>query len=169
VVEPIKPVAAIHKSGSDISKNSSTIADEVKIEQKEKKELYETVCDTCEQKIYVPFKPDPNRPAFCKECLKDYQRALAKARNPQAANNQQQAKDNQLRPIVVKKQEADDSGGGKEVARKVYVPQDKPMSLSQMSHIAPKKFKTVRQKPQINLGDVRELINKTKKDDGKQG
>jgi len=47
----------------------------------DRKELYEAICDTCEQKIYVPFKPDHNRPAFCKECLKDYQRAMAKARN----------------------------------------------------------------------------------------
>ena len=68
---------------------------------------------------------------------------------------------------MVKKPETIKSGR-KEEARKVYVPQDRPMSLSQMSHIAPKKFKTVRKKPQVNLGDVRDLINKTKKDDAKQ-
>jgi CxxC-x17-CxxC domain-containing protein len=42
--------------------------------------MYETVCDTCEDKILVPFKPDPKRPAFCKECLKDYQRSMARLR-----------------------------------------------------------------------------------------
>jgi len=165
--ELIKPVVAAGNGTVDTAKNPIIITEETSVGQKEKKELYETLCDTCEQKIYVPFKPDPNRPAFCKECLKDYQRALAKARNPQAGNNQQQTMNNQPRSIVVKKPEAVKLSA-REETRKVYVPQDKPMSLSQMSHIAPKKFRTVRQKPQVNLKDVRELINKTKKVDGKQ-
>ena len=179
VVEPVKRAAVVQNEVVDTAKDSIIITEKSNIEQKEKKELYETLCDTCEQKIYVPFKPDPNRPAFCKECLKDYQRALAKARNPQVANDQQQPVNN--RParnvahsatggqqlIVVKKPETVKSSAREEV-RKVYVPQDKPMSLSQMSHIAPKKFKAVRQKPQVNLNDVRDLINKTKKDDSKQ-
>jgi len=70
-----------------------------------KKELYETICDTCEQKIYVPFAPDPNRPAFCKECLKDYQRAMAKSRNTNhIAHNTTVAKP---AAIVVKPREAE--------------------------------------------------------------
>jgi CxxC-x17-CxxC domain-containing protein len=177
VVEPISPVVAVQKNDINISKNSTVVVDEGEIEQKEKKELYETVCDTCEQKIYVPFKPDPNRPAFCKECLKDYQRALAKTRNPQVANDQQQSMNNQparnaahsaaggQQAIVVKKPDAVKPVAREDV-RKVYVPQDKPMSLSQMSYIAPKKFKTVRQKPQINLDEIRDLIGETKKSDG---
>ncbi|HLN19292.1 MAG TPA: type IV secretion system DNA-binding domain-containing protein, partial [Patescibacteria group bacterium] len=48
------------------------------------KKMYTAVCDTCEEKIVVPFKPDPTRPTFCKECLKEYQRARARAQNESA-------------------------------------------------------------------------------------
>ena len=44
-------------------------------------ELNDAVCDTCGTKIQVPFKPDGKRPTFCRECLKDYQRAMAKAKD----------------------------------------------------------------------------------------
>ena len=43
-----------------------------------------------------------------------------------------------------------------------YAPQERPMSLSQMSHIAPKKFKPQRQKPNVNLTEIRALLDKTK-------
>lgn len=122
-----------------------------------KKELYETACDTCEQKIYVPFKPDPNRPAFCKECLKDYQRAMAKSRNTQHTTHDTGAEE-QAR-IIVKPKVVE-----KEIGQKVYAPKESPMSLSQMSHIAPKKFKSMRQKPNVDLAGVRDLLNKTKKE-----
>jgi len=120
------------------------------------KDLYETECDTCEQKIFVPFKPDPNRPAFCKECLKDYQRAMAKSRNlnPEIRNENNKTQN----VVVVKPKEAI-----RKVEHKSYAPQERPMSLSQMSHIAPKNFKPIRQKAEVNLGDVRKLINDTKK------
>ena len=122
-------------------------------ETQAKKELYETVCDTCEQKIYVPFKPDPNRPAFCKECLKDYQRAMAKTRAQLTTNNLQQT--TYKKPEIKQPVE-------RRIEDKVYAPKESPMSLSQMSHIAPKKFKSMRQKPNVNLDEVRELLKKTK-------
>jgi len=33
--------------------------------------LYDAQCDSCKKWIKVPFKPDPNRPVYCKSCLKD--------------------------------------------------------------------------------------------------
>jgi hypothetical protein len=45
----------------------------------------------------------------------------------------------------------------------VLAPKGKTMSLSQMSHMAPKKFKSQRKKPQINLSEVRKLIDESKK------
>ena len=116
-----------------------------------KKEVYETICDTCEQKIFVPFKPDPNRPAFCKECLKDYQRAMARTKNQNPHNNNQN-------PIIKKREETFEKR--EEIVS--YAPKDKPMSLSQMSHVAPKKFNSQRKRPEINLKDVRNLLEKTK-------
>jgi CxxC-x17-CxxC domain-containing protein len=33
-------------------------------------ELYDTVCQSCNKKMKVPFKPDGKRPVYCKSCLK---------------------------------------------------------------------------------------------------
>jgi len=114
------------------------------------KTMFSAVCDTCEEKILVPFQPDPTRPTFCKECLKDYQRARARAQDKSALADQ---------PKHYEKKEAEK----KEFQPNVFVPKERPISLGQISHMAPKKFKRTR--PQINLGEVRELIDKTKKND----
>ncbi len=44
----------------------------------EERELHDAKCETCGIDIKVPFKPDGVRPTFCKECLKLYQRKLAR-------------------------------------------------------------------------------------------
>jgi len=127
-------------------------------EVKEKKEMYEAVCDTCEQKIFVPFKPDPNRPAFCKECLKDYQRSMAKSREHITSKNPEQ----NLKKVFPRSGEKGEKRNSAEIVS--YSSQEKPMSLSQMAHIAPKKFKPSRTKPNVDLGAVRDLLEKTKPD-----
>ncbi len=128
----------------------------VSSEAKEEKVMYEATCDTCEEKIMVPFKPDKSRPTFCRECLKDYQRLRARKQEemqqtarknypPKISNSNPKAEENDYQPGVV-------------------VPKDKPMSLSQMSHIAPKKFKSPKRNPNIDLGGLRDLINKSRKE-----
>lgn len=157
----VKPAEKAAQIASQPVNQNAAVMEEKKVEEKgdeevqAKKELYETLCDTCEQKIYVPFMPDPNRPAFCKECLKDYQRAMARSRNMEhTAHN---TNDKTSAPIIIKPKEAD-----KRIEDKVYAPKERPMSLSQMSHIAPKKFKPMRQKPNVDLAGVRDLIRRTK-------
>ncbi|MEI9967065.1 MAG: CxxC-x17-CxxC domain-containing protein [Candidatus Moraniibacteriota bacterium] len=44
-------------------------------EKQEERKLYAAECATCGTAIEVPFKPDGTRPTFCKDCLRDYQRA----------------------------------------------------------------------------------------------
>jgi len=127
-----------------------------KIEEK-KVERYETICSTCDQPITVPFKPDPARPAFCKECLKDYQRAMARARNEA---EQMKADDQGKRQ---KRGEMDNpfqrSAREKAAAEIVSRPiREKAMSLAQISHIAPKKFKPQRKKAQVDLNEIRRII-----------
>ncbi len=160
-LEPIVVKKPENKKDFVISHESSVINSPKKIieEKKEeieeapvKKEVYETVCDTCEEKIFVPFKPDPKRPAFCKECLKDYQRSMAKKKA--------QKNEGSLERPVVKKEQPD-----MQEARVFYAPKEKPMSLSQMSHIAPKNFSSQRKRPNINLDEVRNLLQKTKNDE----
>ena len=32
-------------------------------------EMFDAVCTNCEKQIKVPFKPDPSRPVYCKDCF----------------------------------------------------------------------------------------------------
>ncbi|MBT4723280.1 type IV secretion system DNA-binding domain-containing protein [Candidatus Falkowbacteria bacterium] len=52
---------------------------EQKDDSEEKKDEYLEVvkCDGCGIKTKINFKPNPNRPVYCKDCLKDYRRMQA--------------------------------------------------------------------------------------------
>jgi len=129
----------------------------VAAEADQPKETYSAICATCEEQIAVPFKPDPSRPAFCRECLKEHQRMIARKRN--IVEKQEVG----ARPAPIKVMPKPEERNGSSSERVVYAPQERPMSLSQMSHIAPKKFKPQRQKPNVDLNEVRALLGKTKK------
>jgi CxxC-x17-CxxC domain-containing protein len=155
-----------YKTEKVLSKNVAGGKPEIKLEEKKldfsekptylpDRQVFETVCSTCEEKIQVPFRPDPSRPTFCKECLKDYQRARAKALSEVSGESSVGVS----KGIDYKKPEMDKP---KEIERTAFVPKERPMSLHQMAHIAPKKFDN-KSRPTINLGEVRDLIQKTKK------
>lgn len=121
---------------------------------------FSAVCDTCGEKITVPFKPDPARPTFCKECLKDYQRA--RAMNEKEKRETESHKNYADKGINRKKYSSAEKEG-KEYQPKAFVSDEKPMSLSQIAHISPKKFsRNNKKKPEINLKEVRNLIHQTK-------
>lgn len=123
--------------------------------------LYDAVCDTCEAKIQVPFKPDGKRPTFCKDCLKEYQRIMAKAKENQhvSAPPQNQGEITRSVPKSVPRQpDARTRTSQKTYEHKAFVPQDSPLTLSQMQHVAPKKFKHSRKRP--DLGAVRNLVKR---------
>ncbi|MFZ2975592.1 MAG: CxxC-x17-CxxC domain-containing protein [Candidatus Moraniibacteriota bacterium] len=136
----------------------------------EEKKMYDAICSSCDEKIQVPFEPDPKRPTFCKECLKEYQRArainqkekLASTRGDATSTRSGEEKQNYItqRNAILKYSQNEERQQNSKPD--VIVSSDRPMSLSQMSHIAPKKFKSLRKKPEVNLNDVRELINQTK-------
>ena len=44
-------------------------------EKRDDREMFNAVCDSCNKIISVPFKPDPLRPIYCKECMPDIQRS----------------------------------------------------------------------------------------------
>ncbi len=122
------------------------------------KKLYAAVCATCDMDIEVPFEPDGKRPTFCKDCLRDYQRATAKVRQEIDTKNAQSAV-RQETNILPAPQDAEDR-----VAHpKSYVSGDTPLSLSQVQHIEPKKFKNLHKRPEIDLAQVRALINNVQK------
>lgn len=126
--------------------------------KKEEKIMHEAVCDSCEEKILVPFKPDPGKPVFCKECLKDYQRMRERTRLEQQEkeadksariqnNNTRQNTNNPGRPVPMSGMQNNSS-----------------LKLSQLDYVSPKKFQSMRKKSPINIKEVRELINEARKD-----
>ncbi len=117
------------------------------------KNLYDAVCDTCGAKIKVPFKPDSQRPTFCRECLKDYQRMMARKKEAVSANKKTDKKEDDSK---------DNKESQEEFERKEYVSQEKPLTFSQLNYIAPKKFRSLRKKPEVNLEEVRKLIKKSR-------
>ena len=136
---------------------------------KPERPMFSAECDTCGVEIQVPFKPDGKRPTFCKDCLKDYQRAVAKAklrderilqRQGQTGGNNVASGNNNAMPARSNvREEKPRPQLEKRVERKVFSPQEKPLTLSQLSNVAPKKFENGKKKTQINLDEVRNMIN----------
>ncbi len=96
------------------------------------KQLYIAYCAVCDTEINVPFKPDGKRPTFCRDHLKEYQRTAAKAKEELQGSSR-----------IMAPRAAQPSQGvfeANNVRSGVRVSDAKPLSLSQMEYIAPKKF-----------------------------
>ncbi len=158
-IEPVqKPVEVVQVAPAPVS--VVEIAPEVL--PTPEKVLYDAVCATCGMEIQVPFAPDGSRPTFCKDCLRDYQRAVAKAKQEEERKNAPQDEDDHHRP-------SGNSGGSGEyrrpqsnnrrVEQRVYAADEAPMKLSQTQYIAPKKFKSLGGKKGVDKDAIRALIN----------
>ncbi len=125
------------------------------------KVLYQALCATCGTAIEVPFQPDGSRPTFCKDCLRDYQRATAKARN-EIEKKQGAAP---AAPVSRARNQGGDyrKQGARVVSPRTYVSSDAPVSLAQTQYIEPKKFKALGTRPPVNLSELRTLIQTAKK------
>ncbi|MDD2766496.1 MAG: type IV secretion system DNA-binding domain-containing protein [Candidatus Moranbacteria bacterium] len=119
------------------------------------KKLYPTQCVTCGTDITVPFIPDGKRPTFCRECLRDYQRSVAKERNTIAKKNADQPITRPA-PAIPQRRNTD---------LKSYVSSEAPLSLAQIEYMGSKKFQSLGNRPAVNLNDVRALIKDMKKGD----
>ena len=128
-IPKIKSMADTSQKEIFNEKPSGSLMQEEDASEKNLKTLFDAVCDACGEKIKVPFMPDPKRPTFCRECLKDYQRLMAKRRSEElpALPTVKSPNQNDLNKKVTTENVA-------------YSPKDHPMTLSQISHIAPKKF-----------------------------
>lgn len=122
--------------------------------------MYDTKCDTCGIDIQVPFAPDGTRPTFCKECLKDYQRAVAKARAEEDRKREREAGYAKVEPQPAS---VDTEPQIQKIEPKRYSPVDAPLTLSQMQHMAPKKFTAPRGRSNVDLSGVRTMIGNIKK------
>ncbi len=128
--------------------------------KQEERPMYAAVCASCGTEIEVPFRPDGKRPTFCKDCLRDYQRATAKVRREVETK---QAPVSQ--PSVQRSSQPTDvpPRPRKQVVRSTYVSDQSPISLSQVQHIEPKKFKALKKRPSVNLDEIRALLDDAKK------
>lgn len=120
---------------------------------------YPALCDTCGMEIRVPFKPDGNRPTFCKECFKSYQRALARAREN---DKRPPSPKHHEPPVQAPRKNSTPRAPKRQAVTRVYEPSAAPISLSQAALVAPKKFKPLRTRQSPDLGAVRDILDRTK-------
>jgi len=133
-------------------------------EEVPEKVMYQALCATCGENIEVPFQPDSSRPTFCKDCLRDYQRATAKAKNEIARKNGVvQATENTT--ARAPQQHSGEQNREQRISHQAYTASEMPLSLAQAKHIEPKKFKALRQRPQVDLSGIRSLIQGVQKDE----
>lgn len=123
----------------------------------EEKPSYPALCATCNMEIRVPFKPDPNRPTFCKECFKSHQRKLAREREERHSSSSTDE------PAVVQPRTPSPPPAPKRsLSARVYEPTRAPLSLAQSTLIAPRKFKSLQKRSAPDLSAVRDILEHTK-------
>jgi CxxC-x17-CxxC domain-containing protein len=140
-----------HRSSPDDQRNQDSI------ERKPSRKLYDAKCNTCNIDIQVPFEPDGSRPTFCKDCLKDYQRSVAKKTESATKDDSQK----NLSEVKEKPKRKRPPRPTKTVEPVVHTT-EAPLKLDQFQYIAPKKFRNKGGSPEIDLGEVRNLIQKQK-------
>jgi CxxC-x17-CxxC domain-containing protein len=151
------------KTSSVVSEDPMTASEETTPEVETvvlEKQLYPANCATCGLDIEVPFAPDGKRPTFCKDCLRDYQRATAKARQEFSAQHdrQEQEKHSKTSQSTPRSEE-------RTFRHKTYESSEAPLSLMQAQHIEPKKFKNLSKRQPVDLDEVRGLIKSARRDD----
>ena len=60
------------------------------VDKNDDREMWDAICKACQAKIKVPFKPDPARKTYCKECLADIRKQSSeflKDKNNKPDNN----------------------------------------------------------------------------------
>lgn len=152
MLPPEEMEKAVSQTKTESAASNSPIAiAQTNIQSQPPKEMFDAICDNCGLKIQVPFAPDGQRPTFCKDCLKNYQRTMARSRE-RTVNTSQLTVNRKVNNIPE----------NKKVELKTYAPQDQPMRLNQIQYMAPKKFDSRRKKPDINLDELRKLIKESK-------
>jgi len=139
----------VSNEGSQVAEVTGNI-----VVKEKNKIIFDAQCDTCGVTIQIPFKPDGERPTFCKDCLKDYQRAIARIQNEENENKKRVADDSRnFKENRDGKDNENNEGreiekrpnlqGKIETQQRVYKTAEKPLSLSQTRFMAPKKIKNM--------------------------
>jgi len=128
-------------------------------ESSEDRPMYPAICDSCGTEIRVPFQPDGKRPTFCKECFKNHQRLVVKARPASAPQEQGNVP---VRRQSEPERKHESPRTERTTSSRTYVPDEAPISLSRASLVAPKKFRPLRERPMPDLGAVRNILGNTR-------
>ena len=155
----------VKKEPAKIVLKTETKKQEISIETapkiQQQAELFEATCYTCEEKITVPFRPDPTRKTFCKECLKEYQRMKARITPP--AESIKKLPENPEPVLVSNRAERVPSREAQNFRSPGHIDDAKTISLNQISNIAPKRFTAQKKTLNLDSEGIRALINNTKK------
>ena len=154
--------AAEQSEGEPVHESSQSNDEPAPLEvmEPEERPTYPALCDTCGMEIRVPFQPDGTRPTFCKECFKSHQRAMARGKEQPKADGSGVPHRSGKKPRFQGKSAFPKPARTSEV--RVYSSEAAPMSLSQVSLVAPKKFKPLRERPNPDLGAVRGILRSRK-------
>lgn len=117
---------------------------------REPMELYDAECSSCGRKMKVPFKPDPNRPAYCKACLK------------KITSNKEENSLPQEKPIIR------DKSISLEKTAKSFVPAEKKrMPLPKKENFENKDLKPKKEIDFIGLKDILKQAKETSEENKK--
>lgn len=91
-------------------------------------------CHGCGQKTKITFKPDPSRPIFCKECLKEHRRQQAEVENQKKLEEEAKERGIPIGQLVREKKR-------KKLLKKLDLPEDADEETIQAAILAnPQKF-----------------------------
>ncbi|NTW14961.1 MAG: type IV secretion system DNA-binding domain-containing protein [Candidatus Moranbacteria bacterium] len=134
----------------------------------EDRPMYPAICDSCGSEIRVPFQPDGKRPTYCKECFKNHQRTLVKAKPEERPQGGQRPTMSASRPVAPRRP-APPVRPMAPAGTRSYVSAEAPISLSRAALVAPKKFRPLRERSAPDLGAVRDLLGSTRQDRPSRG
>jgi CxxC-x17-CxxC domain-containing protein len=139
---------------------------------------YEAVCQKCQKPISVPFKPDPARKTYCRECLREVRTIMQKEGIPGAAKTTYAKNTSEaMKPVEVKKEIKPQRPAERPIARPVVErpTPEKFISLAEAMNAKPVTFSTKKQtlagkpieakKTGAVIEDGKDLREEDKKDD----
>lgn len=110
---------------------------------------YPATCNSCGISIEVPFEPDGKRPTFCRDCLREYQRSVAKTRGSSFAASvpAERAPSYTQRDRVIEASHVFEPIVYSE-------PERQPIKLSQIAYMAPRKFAPLKKTGTISNTEI---------------
>lgn len=129
------------------------------IAAEDKRTWYDAICQKCLKPISVPFKPDPARKTYCRECLRDVRTIMQKESSGEAAKNYQR-NTAEIKPMEIKHEESDDKPKAEKFISLAEAMNAKPVAFSGKKQIPAKEpeevIETIKKSEEV-AGETREM------------